>query len=158
MWKAFAELEAIGFIGKKRPRMVAVQAAGCAPMVRAYEAGVEHATRWEDAHTIAAGIRVPQAVGDFLILRAVRESGGFAIAVEDEAISAALDEVAREEGFLLCPEGAATYAALQQSLADGRIKNTERVVLFNCATGLKYPLPPVRRTLDRHQPIDFAAL
>ena len=76
MWKAFAELEAIGFIGKKRPRMVAVQAAGCAPMVRAYEAGVEHATRWEDAHTIAAGIRVPQAVGDFLILRAVRESLG----------------------------------------------------------------------------------
>jgi len=158
MWKAFAELEAIGFIGSKRPRMVAVQAAGCAPMVRAYEQGVEHATRWEDAHTIAAGIRVPQAVGDFLILRAVRESGGFAIAVTDQAISAGLDEVAREEGFLLCPEGAATYAALKQGLADGRIKNTERVVLFNCATGLKYPLPPVRRTLDRHKPIDFAAL
>ena len=87
MWKAFAELEAIGFIGSKRPRMVAVQAAGCAPMVRAYEQGVEHATRWEDAHTIASGIRVPQAVGDFLILRAVRESGGFAIAVDDEAIT-----------------------------------------------------------------------
>ncbi len=158
MWKAFAELEAIGFIGKKRPRMVAVQAAGCAPMVRAYEAGVEHATRWEDAHTIAAGIRVPQAVGDFLILRAVRESGGFAIAVPDDAISAALDEVAREEGFLLCPEGAATYAALKQGLADGRIKKSEQVVLFNCAIGLKYSLPPVHRMLDRHQPIDFAAL
>ena len=84
MWKAFAELEAIGFIGKKRPRMVAVQAAGCAPMVRAFEAGEEHAPRWENAHTIASGIRVPQAVGDFLILRAVRESGGFAIAVEDD--------------------------------------------------------------------------
>jgi threonine synthase len=158
MWKAFAELEALGFIGKKRPRMVAVQAAGCAPMVRAYEQGVEHATRWEDAHTIASGIRVPQAVGDFLFLRAVRESNGFAIAVDDEAISAALDEVAREEGLLLCPEGAATYAALQQGLADGRIKKTEQVVLFNCATGLKYPLPPIHRTLDRHQPIDFAAL
>ena len=104
MWKAFAELEAIGLIGAKRPRMVAVQAAGCAPMVRAYEAGVEHAPRWENAHTIAAGIRVPQAIGDFLILRAVRESGGFAIAVNDEAITAALDEVAREEGLLLCPE------------------------------------------------------
>ena len=91
-------------------------------MVRAYEEGVEHAARWEDAHTIASGIRVPQAVGDFLILRAVRESGGFAIAVTDEAITAALDEVAREEGFLMCPEGAATYAAYKQSLADGRVK------------------------------------
>src|SRR5438045_3674765 len=158
MWKAFAELEAIGFIGNKRPRMVAVQASGCAPMVRAYEQGVEHAARWEDAHTIASGIRVPQAVGDFLILRAVRESGGFAIAVPDEAISAALDDVARQEGFLLCPEGAATYAALKQSLADGRIRRDERVVLFNCATGLKYPLPPIHRTLDRSKPIDFAAL
>jgi threonine synthase len=158
MWKAFAELEAIGFIGSKRPRMVAVQAAGCAPMVRAFEAGEEHAARWENAQTIAAGIRVPQAVGDFLILRAVRDSGGFAIAVPDDAISAAIDEVARAEGFLLCPEGAATYAALKQALADGRIRRDERAVLFNCATGLKYPLPPARRTLDRHQPIDFAAL
>src|SRR6202007_891052 len=105
MWKAFQELEAIGFIGKKRPRMVAVQASGCAPMVRAYEAGVEHAPRWENAHTVAAGIRVPQAVGDFLILRAVRESNGFAIAVTDEAISSGLEEVARQEGFLLCTEG-----------------------------------------------------
>ena len=143
MWKAFAELEAIGFIGSKRPRMVAVQAAGCAPMVRASRQGVEHAPRWENAHTIATGIRVPQAVGDFLILRAVRESGGFAIAVEDEAITAALDEVAREEGFLLCPEGAATYAAYKQSLADGRVAS-DQAVLFNCATGLKYPLPPDR--------------
>ena len=158
MWKAFAELEAIGFIGSKRPRMVAVQAAGCAPMVRAYDDGVEHARRWDDAQTIAAGIRVPQAIGDFLILRAVRASGGFAIAVSDAAITAALDEVAREEGLLMCPEGAATYAAYQQSLADGRVSPAEQAVLFNCATGLKYPLPPIRRTLDRHQPIDFAAL
>ena len=158
MWKAFAELEAIGFIGKKRPRMIAVQAAGCAPMVKAFEAGEEHAPRWENAHTIASGIRVPQAIGDFLILRAVRESSGFAIAIPDEAISAALDEMAREEGFLLCPEGAATYAAYKQSLADGRVKHTDQVMLFNCASGLKYPLPPVHRTLDRLRPIDFAAL
>jgi len=158
MWKAFAELEAIGFIGSKRPRMVAVQAAGCAPMVRAYEEGVESAKRWEDAHTIAAGIRVPQAVGDFLILRAVRESGGFAIAVSDDTIAAGLEEVAHEEGFLMCPEGAATYAAYKQSLADGRISRNESAVLFNCATGLKYPLPPIKRTLDRHKPIDYAAL
>jgi len=158
MWKAFAELEAIGFIGKKRPRMVAVQAAGCAPIVRAYDAGAEHAARWEDAQTIAAGIRVPQAIGDFLVLRAVRESAGFAIAVADAAISAAVDEVARAEGLLLCPEGAATYAALKQGIADGRIRRDERALLFNCATGLKYPMPPVDRTLDRLQPIDFAAL
>jgi threonine synthase len=158
MWKAFAELEAIGFIGSKRPRMVAVQAAGCAPIVRAFETGARHAERWENAHTIAAGIRVPQALGDFLILRAVRESGGFAAAVTDAAIAAALTEVARVEGLLLCPEAAATYAALKQALADGRIRRDERVMLFNCATGLKYPMPPVDRTLDRMQPIDFAAL
>ena len=158
MWKAFAELETIGFIGKKRPRMVAVQAAGCAPMVRAFEKGEEHAPRWENAHTIASGIRVPQAIGDFLILRAVRESGGFAIAVEDAAIESALSEMAREEGFLLCPEGAATYAAYKQSLADGRVKRNDRVVLFNCASGLKYPLPKIERKLDRYKPIDFASL
>jgi threonine synthase len=158
MWKAFAELEAIGFIGAKRPRMIAVQASGCAPMVKAFEDGVEHAPRWENAHTIASGIRVPQAVGDFLILRAVRESKGFAIAVDDDAITAALDEMAREEGFLLCPEGAATYAAYKQSLASGRVSKTDQVVLFNCASGLKYPLPPIHKTLDRHKPIDYAAL
>ena len=89
---------------------------------QSFEAGEEHAPRWENAHTIASGIRVPQAIGDFLILRAVRESGGFAIAVEDDAITAALDEMAREEGFLQCPEGAATYAAYKQSLADGRVE------------------------------------
>ena len=159
MWKAFAEMSALGWIDADfRPRMVTVQAEGCAPMVRAWEKGDEHAPRFENAHTIASGIRVPQAVGDFLILRAVRESGGFAIAVSDEAISAGLDEVAREDGFLMCPEGAATYAAWKQGLADGRIRRDERALLFNCATGLKYPLPPIRRTLDRHKPIDFASL
>jgi threonine synthase len=158
MWKAFAELEAIGYIGKRRPRMVAVQATGCAPIVRAYDAGEENAPRWENAQTIASGIRVPQAIGDFLILRAVRESKGFAIAVPDDKILAALDEVAKHEGLLMCPEGAATYAAYKQSLAEGRVTRQERAVLFNCASGLKYPLPPVRRTLDRHNPIDFSAL
>jgi threonine synthase len=158
MWKAFAELEAIGFIGAKRPRMVAVQAEGCAPMVRAFEAGVEHAPRFENAYTIASGIRVPQAIGDFLILRVVRESGGFAIAVPDDAIVEAVDEVARSEGFLMCPEGGATYAAYKQSLADGRVGRHERTMLFNCATGLKYPLPPVHRVLDINKEIDFAKL
>jgi threonine synthase len=127
-------------------------------MVRAYEAGEEHAPRFENAHTIASGIRVPQAVGDFLILRAVRESKGFAIAVSDEAISAGVDEVAKQEGFLMCPEGGATYAAYKQSLADGRVSKTDRVVLYNCAIGLKYPLPAIERRLDRTKPIDYAAL
>jgi threonine synthase len=158
MWKAFAELEAIGLIGPERPRMVAVQAEGCAPMVKAWQEGKEHAERWEGAHTYAAGIRVPKAVGDFLILRAVRESGGFAMAVSEEAIAAALDDAARSEGLLQCPEGAATLAAWRQALGAGLIQASDRAVLFNCATGLKYPLPDTSRTLDRHAAIDFAAL
>ena len=158
MWKAFEELEAMGWISSKRPRMIAVQATGCAPIVKAYEDGVEHAPVWQNAHTAAAGIRVPVAVGDFLILRAVRDSGGFAIAVTDEAIFAARDEVAREEGLLLCPEGAATFAAYKEALADGQVTASDKVVLYNCATGLKYPIPQVDRTLDRHQPIDYASM
>lgn len=148
MWKAFAELEALGWIGSHRPRMVAVQATGCAPMVRAYENGWEHATRWENAATVASGIRVPQAVGDFLILRAVRDSGGFAIAVEDEAIMAAQARCATDDGVLLGPEGAATLAAYEQALADGRVHAGEKAVLFNCGTPLKYPMPAVNRVLD----------
>jgi threonine synthase len=155
MWKAFAEMEALGWIGSKRPRMVAVQAAGCAPMVKAWEDGVEHAPRWQDAHTIAAGIRVPQAVGDFLILRAVRESQGFAIAVDDAAIVRGWAEVAKEEGLLLCPEGAATYAAYRQALADGRVAAGDRVVLFNCASGLKYPMPEAGRRLALAAGVDW---
>src|SRR3954471_17079174 len=158
MWKAFAELEAIGWIGKKRPRMVVVQATGCAPMVKAWEEGVEHAPRWQDSHTFAAGIRVPQAVGDFLILRAVRDSGGFAIAVDDAAIETAWREVGAVEGILLCPEGAATYAAYKHALADGRIARDARVVLFNCASGLKYEMPQAGTKLDRTKPIDYAAM
>jgi len=158
MWKAFAELEAMGWIGKKRPRMVVVQAAGCAPMVKAWEDGVEHAPRWQDAHTFAAGIRVPVAVGDFLILRAVRESGGFAVAVDDEAIRAAWQDVGAAEGLLLCPEGAATFAAYRQALADGRVGAHERVVLFNCASGLKYPMPEGGKRLKLGNAVDWSRL
>jgi threonine synthase len=158
MWKAFDELEALGWIGKKRPRMVVVQAAGCAPMVKAWEEGVEHAPRWQDAHTFAAGIRVPQAVGDFLILRAVRDSGGFAVAVDDDAIMKAWREVAAEEGLLLCPEGAATYAAYRQAVADGRVGAGEQAVLFNCATGLKYPMPEAGMSLKLGSAIDWQKL
>lgn len=155
MWKAFAELEAIGWIGSKRPRMVAVQAEGCAPIVKAYDEGTRHAEPWQDAHTIAAGIRVPAAVGDFLILDAVRESNGFAVSVSDADIQAAHQECARNEGILLCPEGAATLAALKQELETGRIKKDEKVVLFNCATGLKYPMQSSHHNIDLQQAIDY---
>lgn len=158
MWKAFDELEKLGWIGSKRPRMYAVQASGCAPIVRAFEAGEDHAERWEDAATVAAGIRVPRAVGDFLILRAVRESGGRALAVGDPAILAAVDDAAHKDGLLLCPEGGATLAAYRQALKDGLVDEEERTVLFNCATGLKYPMPPADNWLDRHGEIDLGAL
>ncbi len=158
MWKAFAEMEALGWIGSERPRMVAVQAEGCAPMVRAWEAGERHATRWEDAHTIAMGIRVPQAVGDFLILDAVRESSGFAMAVSDAAILQAVEDAGRDDGLLLCPEGGATLAAWREAVAKGLVSPDERALLFNCATGLKYPLPDGSKYLDRNSPIDWATL
>jgi len=158
MWKAFDELEKLGWIGSKRPRMYAVQASGCAPIVRAFEAGEEHAERWEDAHTIAMGIRVPRAVGDFLILRAVRESGGKALGVGDPAIIKAVEDCARYDGLLLCPEGGATLAAYREALRTGEVDEDERVVLFNCATGLKYPMPAAPQTLDRHAAIDFDTL
>jgi threonine synthase len=126
-------------------------------MVRAFEAGTEHAPRWEDAHTIASGIRVPQAVGDFLILRAVRESKGFAIAVPDEKISAALNEVARERGCC-CARGGCDLRRLPAEPRRRSCCQERSCHAVNCATGLKYPLPPVTRTLDRHQPIDYAKL
>jgi threonine synthase len=141
MWKAFDELEAVGLIGAKRPRMYAVQAEGCAPMVRAFERGDEFAERWEHAATVATGIRVPKAVGDFLILRAVRESGGAAIAVSEEAILQAVEDAGRDDGFLFCPEGGAVLAGWRKALAAGLVAADERVLLFNCANGNKYPLP-----------------
>ena len=158
MWKAFAELEAIGWIGSKRPRMVSVQSTTCAPIVRAFEEGTEFARPWEGAHTSVPGFRVPFAIGDFLMLRVLRESGGFGVAVRDEDVEPARAELGRTEGIHLCPEGAATYVAYRQALREGRISPSDRVVLFNCASGLKYPMQPVSASLDRTKPIDFAAL
>ena len=147
MWKAFDEMEAAGLIGPERPRMYAVQAAGCAPIVRAFERGDEFAERWEGAATVATGIRVPSAVGDFLILRAVRDSGGAAIAVDEQAILEAVEDAARDDGMLLCPEGGAVLAAWRQALEKGLAAREERVVLFNCANGNKYPLADRSRRL-----------
>ena len=147
MWKAFDELEAVGLIGSERPRMFAIQAAGCAPMVRAFDAGEEFAERWEGAATVATGIRVPKAIGDFLILRAVRESGGAALAVEEPAILQAVEDVARNDGMLLCPEGGAVVAGWRLALERGQIGRDETVLLFNCANGNKYPLSDRSRGL-----------
>ena len=155
MWKAFQELQALGWLDGPPPRMVAVQASGCAPIVRAWEQGLEHAPLWEGAHTVAAGIRVPVAIGDFLVIRAVRESGGFCLAVTDEAITKARALVAAADGLLLCPEGAATVAGYQRALAEGLVQPEEKVVLFNCATGIKYPLPAVEQRIDCRLPIDY---
>jgi threonine synthase len=138
MWKVFDELETLGWIGVERPRMVSVQAEGCAPIPKAYVEGKEESTFWEGARTIAAGLRVPHALGDFLILRAVRESGGSALAVSDDEIMDAVRLMAREEGLFACPEGAATLAGLKRLLEDGSVEKGERVVLFNTGTGLKY--------------------
>ena len=158
MWKAFNELEELGWIGPERPKMFAVQATGCAPIVKAFDDGVEHAERWENAHTVAAGIRVPKAVGDFLILRAVRESGGRAMAVNDEQLEHAVLQTAKLDGLLLCPEGGATLAAYHDALAAGLVAHSDRAILFNCSTGLKYPMPEAPQWLDRNVPIDFGVL
>ncbi len=131
MWKGFSELEALGWIGKKRPRFISVQSTGCAPIVKAWEEAATEATPWTDAHTVASGLRVPQAIGDFLILEAIRKSNGAALAVTDDAIRDAMQLLPTAEGLLTCPEGAATVAALKQLVSDGMIESSERVVLFN---------------------------
>jgi threonine synthase len=138
MWKAFDELAALGWIAPHRPRLVSVQAAGCAPIVRAFHAGLENAPAWENAATFALGLRVPAAIGDFLMLRALRASGGTAIAVSDAEIATAGRELARAEGIFASPEGAATWAALRALHAAGAIQAHETVVLFNTGGWYKY--------------------
>jgi threonine synthase len=138
MWKAFDEMEQIGLIGSERPRMVTVQAETCAPLVRAFRDGTEHAELWQGARTIADGLRVPVAVGDFLVLRALRESGGTAVTVSDADMLRYARIMGRQTGIFAAPEGAACLAAQVALLEQGWIKPGERVVLFNTGTGLKY--------------------
>ena len=138
MWKAFAEMTSLGWIDAKRPRMVTVQASGCAPMIRAFEQGTEKAAPWENAHTIADGLRVPRAVGDFLVLRAVRESGGTAIAVDDGDMVAGMRDLGSLEGVSAAPEGGAALHAIRVLVAQKKILPHERVVLFNTGGALKY--------------------
>jgi threonine synthase len=138
MWKAFEEMEALGWIAGKRPKMIAVQAAGCAPVVRAFERGEAKSQFWENAHTAAAGLRVPKPLGDALMLQSLRESGGTAIAVSDEELLDASVELGAAEGIFAAPEGGACVAALRKLLANGFLKPDERIVLFNTGAGLKY--------------------
>jgi threonine synthase len=138
LWKAFEEMEAMGWIGRERPRLFAVQASGCAPIVRAFHEGKREAEAVPYAHTIAAGLRVPRPLGDFLILDILRRSRGGAIAVEDHEIREAMRELAHREGLFACPEGAACLPALTRLLARGDIHPDECIVLFNTGSGLKY--------------------
>src|SRR6476620_7675114 len=138
MWKAFDEMEALGWIGKNRPRMFAVQAAGCAPIVRAFETGERNAAEFQNAHTIASGLRVPKAIGDFLILKIHRESNGGAIAVDDAEMMRVARGGGANEGLFVCPEGAACFAALKLLRSDGKIRSGERVVVFSPGSRVKY--------------------
>ena len=138
MWKAFAEMETLGWISSRRPKMIAVQAEGCAPIVKAFEEGKSRSEFFENAHTVASGLRVPKALGDFLVLDAVRESGGTAVGVSDEEMLEAGVELASDEGIFAAPEGGACVAALKKLLANGFLKAEERIVIYNTGSGLKY--------------------
>lgn len=138
MWKAFDEMEALGWIGQKRPRMFAVRASGCAPIVRAFDAGEKSAVEFPNPYTCASGLRVPRAIGDFLILKILRESKGGAVAIDDEEMIRVAREVGTNEGLFVCPEAAACFAALKSLCAAGKIASSERVVIFNTGSGIKY--------------------
>jgi threonine synthase len=138
MWKAFEEMEQLGWIDHRRPRLVCVQSSGCAPIVRAFDQELEHAPEWENADTVASGLRVPKALGDFLMLRALRESNGTAVAVKEERIAASVREYSRASGIFFCPEGAAALMATKQLADQGWIKPHENVIVFNTGSGLKY--------------------
>jgi threonine synthase len=138
IWKAFDEMERLGWIGKKRPRMFAVQPTGCAPIVRAFEAGEKTAVEFPDAHTIASGLRVPKAIGDFLMLKILRKSNGGAITVNDQEMIRTARELGSKEGLFVCPEGAACFAALKLLRSTDKIHSGERVIIFNTGSGIKY--------------------
>ena len=159
MWKAFEELADLGLIGEKRPRMVAVQSTRCGPLVKAFDEGHSEVVEpWDPVTTNLHGVRVPKPFGDFICLQVMRDSGGFGSAVDDDEVAEARLEVAREDGVHLGPEGTACLVAYRQELKRGRVGPDDRVVLFNCASGLKSDMPPMTRHLDRHAPIDFKTL
>lgn len=139
MWKAFEEMEQLGWIGSKRPKMVSVQTSGCAPIVKAFTEKKKESEFWQNAQTIASGLRVPKAFADHLILKAIYESSGYAVAVSDEEIVAAVRGIASQEGLFICPEGAATLVALKKLLQERRVAGDDSILLFNTGAGIKYP-------------------
>jgi threonine synthase len=147
MWKAFGEIEELGWIGSARPRMVSVQASGCAPIVKAFSENKPSAEPWQNGQTIASGLRVPQAVGDFLMLQAIRASGGTALSVDDTDMLAEIKTVGKTEGIFFCPEGAACVVALRRLVENGWVKSNDEVLIFNTASGLKY-LDVIQNTLN----------
>jgi len=147
MWKAFDEMEKMGWIKGPKPKMVAVQAEGCAPIPRAFDEGTEHAEEWKDPHTVAAGLRVPGAVGDFLMLRAIRESGGLALTVSDDELMEQTQRLASKEGIFSSPEGGASLACLMKLIDIGFVKPSDRVVIFITGSGYKY-----LDILEQHMP------
>jgi threonine synthase len=149
MWKAFAELEELGWIDDNRPRMVSVQASGCAPIVKAFDENQRSAKPWKNAQTLASGLRVPQAVGDFLILQAIRDSHGIALSVDDDEMLTEIPQAGKAEGIFFCPEGAACVVALRRLVENGWIKPDDEVLIFNTASGLKY-LDVIRKNLDKN--------
>ncbi|MGE0751196.1 MAG: threonine synthase [Variibacter sp.] len=159
MWKAFDELEAVGWIGSKRPRMVAVQTTGCCPIVKAAEQGhKEVQTPWPEIRTKVHGVRVAKPLGDFLILRVVYESKGFGSAVSDEDVERTRAAIAVDDGVMLSPEGAACVAAYRDAVTSGKVKKSERAVVFNTATGLRSPMGPIKHHIDPSRPVDYAKL
>jgi threonine synthase len=160
MWKVFDALEELGWVGSERPRMISVQAEGCAPIVKAYEEGKEESEYFQNASTLAAGLRVPKALGDFLVLKAARESGGACISVTDQEIMDSVSQISEAEGIFACPEGAATLAALKKMLASGDVDRDERVVLFNTGSGLKYTdlFEVDAPVVDPSKPFDYKSL
>jgi len=148
MWKAFGELEELGWIGGARPRMVSVQASGCAPIVKAFDENKATAEPWQNAHTVASGLRVAQAVGDFLMLQIIRDSQGTALSASDDEMLGEIPRVGKAEGIFFCPEGAACVAALRRLVDNGWIKPDDEVLMFNTASGLKY-LDVIQRNLEK---------
>ena len=155
----FRELQEIGWIDGPLPRMVAVQSTGCGPIVRAFEAGEREVTEpWENVTTQIHGVRVPNPIGGRLVLDVLYESNGFGTAVDDDAVTEARARICAEEGFHMCPEGAACVVALEMERASGRIKADDQVVLFNTASGLKSPMPPLENRLEPGQAVDYSVL
>jgi threonine synthase len=157
MWKAFDELEALGWIGSKRPRLFAVQSQTCAPIVRAFREGTKFAEPWKDGYTSIPGVRVPATIGDFLILNALRESGGGAMAIDDSKVEEARREMAAADGVHLCPEGAALVLACDMAQQQGLVGKSERVLLFNSASGMKYRVPFEKRVLAPDEPMPLSS-